>query len=126
IKAQLRRAPARAAESTAPQPERYAFGKFSNDRTDRTVVLPDGSTPDLTSAEVDLLWALVCHAREVVSRDDLMLHLRGVEFDVQRTGNRGGQRAALVGRRRHVLRAGHDEHRQRDALHFLAQIRPLT
>ncbi|MCM3356282.1 response regulator, partial [Bacillus halotolerans] len=33
IKAQLRRAPARAAESTAPQPERYAFGKFSIDRT---------------------------------------------------------------------------------------------
>ena len=68
-------------ESTAPQPERYAFGKFSIDRTDRSVVLPDGSTPDLTSAEFDLLWALVCHAGEVVSRDDLMLQLRGVEFD---------------------------------------------
>lgn len=81
IKAQLRRAPARVAESTAPQPERYAFGKFSIDRTDRSVVLPDGSTPDLTSAEFDLLWALVCHAGEVVSRDDLMLQLRGVEFD---------------------------------------------
>ena len=98
IKAQLRRAPARVTESTAPQPERYAFGKFSIDRTDRSVggapgpppppartdravVLPDGSTPDLTSAEFDLLWALVCHAGEVVSRDDLMLQLRGVEFD---------------------------------------------
>ncbi|VWB45344.1 two component transcriptional regulator [Burkholderia aenigmatica] len=81
IKAQLRRAPARVAESAAPQPERYAFGKFSIDRTDRSVVLPDGSTPDLTSAEFDLLWALVCHAGEVVSRDDLMLQLRGVEFD---------------------------------------------
>lgn len=26
-------------------------------------------------------WVLVCHAGEVVSRDDLMLQLRGVEFD---------------------------------------------
>lgn len=43
--------------------------------------LPDGSSPDLTSAEFDLLWALVCRAGEVVSRDDLMLQLRGVEFD---------------------------------------------
>ncbi|AOK62603.1 response regulator [Burkholderia ubonensis] len=81
IKAQLRRTPARAADSSAPQPERYTFGKFSIDRTGRTVMLPDGSAPDLTSAEFDLLWALVCHAGEVVSRDDLMLQLRGVEFD---------------------------------------------
>ena len=81
IKAQLRRAPARAAEGAAPQPERYTFGQFSIDRTDRSVVLPGGDSPDLTSAEFDLLWVLVCHAGEVVSRDDLMLQLRGVEFD---------------------------------------------
>ncbi|WDD91718.1 response regulator [Burkholderia sp. FERM BP-3421] len=80
IKAQLRRAPVRQAE-TAAQPESYTFGKFSINRANRTVRLPDGSTPDLTSAEFDLLWALVCHAGEVVSRDDLMLQLRGVEFD---------------------------------------------
>ncbi len=81
IKAQLRRAPARAAEGPAAQPERYTFGQFSIDRTDRSVVLPGGGSPDLTSAEFDLLWVLVCHAGEVVSRDDLMLQLRGVEFD---------------------------------------------
>ncbi|RQS72518.1 response regulator [Burkholderia sp. Bp8963] len=81
IKAQLRRTPARGTDPSAAQPERFAFGKFTIDRTDRTVVLPDGSAPDLTSAEFDLLWALVSHAGEVVSRDDLMLQLRGVEFD---------------------------------------------
>ncbi|KVE32493.1 response regulator [Burkholderia sp. TSV86] len=80
IKAQLRRAPARLPEGGA-QPERYAFGKFTIDRASRTASLPDGTTPDLTSAEFDLLWVLVCHAGEVVSRDDLMLQLRGVEFD---------------------------------------------
>ncbi|MFP3560383.1 DNA-binding response regulator, partial [Paraburkholderia sp. SIMBA_049] len=50
IKAQLRRAPARAAEGPAAQPERYTFGQFSIDRTDRSVVLPGGGSPDLTSA----------------------------------------------------------------------------
>ncbi|AOJ71975.1 MULTISPECIES: response regulator [Burkholderia] len=81
IKAQLRRAPVRQADGASGQPERYAFGKFTIDRTNRTVNLPDGTTPELTSAEFDLLWVLVCHAGEVVSRDDLMLQLRGVEFD---------------------------------------------
>ncbi|ABO56308.1 response regulator [Burkholderia vietnamiensis] len=81
IKAQLRRVPARSIEGAAAQPERYTFGQFSIDRTDRSVVLPGGGSPDLTSAEFDLLWVLVCRAGEVVSRDDLMLQLRGVEFD---------------------------------------------
>ncbi|CAG9194607.1 Transcriptional regulatory protein RstA [Burkholderia vietnamiensis] len=81
IKAQLRRVPARSVEVAAAQPERYTFGQFSIDRTDRSVVLPGGGSPDLTSAEFDLLWVLVCRAGEVVSRDDLMLQLRGVEFD---------------------------------------------
>lgn len=80
IKAQLRRAPVRQPEPSS-QPESYTFGKFAINRANRTVRLPDGSAPDLTSAEFDLLWALVCHAGEVVSRDDLMLQLRGVEFD---------------------------------------------
>ncbi|AEA64787.1 response regulator [Burkholderia gladioli] len=80
IKAQLRRAPVRAPEP-GNGPESHAFGKFSINRGNRSVRLPDGSSPDLTSAEFDLLWVLVSHAGEVVSRDDLMLQLRGVEFD---------------------------------------------
>lgn len=80
IKAQLRRAPQRAAE-TAHGPDSFAFGGFSIDRGNRSVRLPDGSSPDLTSAEFDLLWVLACRAGEVVSRDDLMRELRGMEFD---------------------------------------------
>ncbi|WP_186234727.1 winged helix-turn-helix domain-containing protein [Burkholderia gladioli] len=80
IKAQLRRAPVRAPEP-GNGPESHAFGKFSINRGNRSVRLPDGSSPDLTSAEFDLLWVLVSHAGEVVSRDDLMRQLRGVEFD---------------------------------------------
>jgi two-component system OmpR family response regulator len=79
IKAQLRRVSARTPE--AGRPESYTFGKFEISRASRTVKLPDGSLPDLTSAEFDLLWALVSCAGEVVSRDELMRQLRGIEFD---------------------------------------------
>lgn len=81
IKAQLRRTRLRPLDSVLEQPERLAFGRFSIDRADRMVNLPDGSVPDLTSTEFDLLWALVCSAGEVVSRMDLTLLLRGVEFN---------------------------------------------
>ncbi|MCX4162457.1 MULTISPECIES: response regulator [Paraburkholderia] len=80
IKAQLRRVSGRTAE-VPNQPDSYTFGKFVINRASRSVMLPDGSTPDLTSAEFDLLWVLARHAGEVVSRDDLMRALRGVEFD---------------------------------------------
>ncbi|RKF49856.1 winged helix-turn-helix domain-containing protein [Paraburkholderia fungorum] len=79
IKARLRRVIARSAE--VAQPESYTFGKFEISRASRTVKLPDGSLPDLTSAEFDLLWTLVSCAGEVVSRDELMRRLHGVEFD---------------------------------------------
>ncbi|WP_087689769.1 MULTISPECIES: response regulator transcription factor [unclassified Pandoraea] len=79
IKAQLRRNVQR--PSSAAQPESITFGKFRIDRGNRTVTLPDGTTPDLTSAEFDLLWALARSAGQVVTRDDLVRQLRGVEFD---------------------------------------------
>lgn len=80
IKAQLRRAGARTVDASV-QPEHYAFGKFAINRATRVVTLPDGSQPDLTSAEFDLLWALASCAGEVVSRDELMRQLHGIEFD---------------------------------------------
>jgi two-component system, OmpR family, response regulator len=79
IKARLRRVIARSAE--VAQPESYTFGKFEISRAGRMVKLPDGSLPDLTSAEFDLLWTLVSCAGEVMSRDELMRRLHGVEFD---------------------------------------------
>lgn len=83
VKAQLRRAPGPSgpAGDTRDPPESYRFGKFEINRATRAVALPDGSTPELTSAEFDLLWALVRSAGEVASRDDLLRELRGIGFD---------------------------------------------
>ncbi|RQU47470.1 response regulator [Burkholderia cenocepacia] len=81
IKAQLRRTRAPTGDPVPDSPQRYVFGKFSIDRADRRVHLPDGSMPRLTSTEFDLLWALACRAGEVVSREDLTLLLRGIAFD---------------------------------------------
>lgn len=81
INAQLRRLRMRPADCAPESPQRFAFGKFSIDRADRKVHLPDGSAPRLTSTEFDLLWALVSRAGEVVSREDLTRLLRRIEFD---------------------------------------------
>ncbi|WP_176049856.1 response regulator [Burkholderia sp. BCC1644] len=81
IKAQLRRTRPQPADCVPESPQRFTFGKFSIDRADRRVHLPDGSVPRLTSTEFDLLWALACRAGEVVSRADLTLLLRGIAFD---------------------------------------------
>ena len=80
VKAQLRRSPSRGGEAHDP-PESYRFGKFEINRATRAVKLPDGHAPELTSAEFDLLWALVRKAGEVASRDDLLRELRGIDFD---------------------------------------------
>lgn len=80
VKAVLRRGGAAIPEPVS-EPDSYAFGKFEVNRATRVVRLPDGTVPDLTSTEFDLLWLLVSHAGEVVSRDLLMRALRGVEFD---------------------------------------------
>jgi two-component system OmpR family response regulator len=85
IKALLRRGLQLGGE-TSVEPECLILGKFEINRATRSIRLPDGSVPDLTSAEFDLLWALVRCAGEVVSRDDLMRQLRGIGFDgVDRT-----------------------------------------
>jgi two-component system OmpR family response regulator len=89
IKALLRRVPQRGGDGSG-EPESFVFGKFAINRATRTVTLPDGSMPELTTAEFDLLWALVRCAGEVVSRDDLMRQLRGISFDgVDRTVDGG-------------------------------------
>lgn len=82
IKAQLRRVAGRGGHrNVASEPESFTFGKFEISRATRSVTMPDGSSPELTSAEFDLLWALVICAGEVVSRASLMQQLRGLEFD---------------------------------------------
>jgi len=46
----------------------------------RTVIAFD-QVIDLTTAEYELLYLLACHAGKVLSRDDILLHLRGIGYD---------------------------------------------
>lgn len=48
---------------------------------DRRTVTRAGAVVALTDAEFDLLWHLASRAPAVVSRDELMTELRGIEFD---------------------------------------------
>jgi DNA-binding response OmpR family regulator len=50
------------------------------DAGNRTVQV-EGRPVELTTAEFDLLWYLVQHPGEVLSRDRLYLDLRGIEYD---------------------------------------------
>lgn len=85
IQAHLRRSGGRLPIAKS-QVDSMDFGWFSINRANRIVYLPDGSTPELTTLEFDLLWLLACRAGEVVTRNDLLLKLRGMEFDgVNRT-----------------------------------------
>jgi DNA-binding response OmpR family regulator len=48
---------------------------------DRRIISIDEHFLDLTTAEFDMLWFLVCHAGEVVTRDQISHGLRGYEWD---------------------------------------------
>ncbi len=47
----------------------------------RREVLKDGKLVDVTNAEYELLLYLVDHKGEVVNRNQIFLHLRGIEYD---------------------------------------------
>ncbi len=57
------------------------FGRLDIDR-DARVVSIDGESRPLTSHQYELLLALALHAGRVMSREALMDHVRGEEFDV--------------------------------------------
>jgi DNA-binding response OmpR family regulator len=57
----------------------YRFGQFRIDRSTRSVYLGDDEI-QFTTAEFDLLWQLASHAGEVLSRDTIMMHMRGLEY----------------------------------------------
>jgi two-component system, OmpR family, response regulator len=84
IKALLRRFPGITTPSdgiadTAGTTE-LAFGNFHISQETRSTHLGDEAI-DLTTAEFDLLWLLARHAGNILSRDDLLLQLRGIGFD---------------------------------------------
>ena len=86
LKALLRRGPTEAgppgAEGTSPQsPQRVMrFGTLELNPAAREVTL-SGQALALTTAEYELLHFLAARAGQVVSRDDIMQGLRGLEFD---------------------------------------------
>ena len=79
IKALLRRAPGAPNSDEAERAE-LAFGSFHISQATRSAQLA-GEAIDLTTAEFDLLWLLANHAGNILSRDDLLLQLRGIGFD---------------------------------------------
>jgi two-component system OmpR family response regulator/two-component system response regulator RstA len=82
IKALLRRdaAPAAGAAGPAGATEPLQFGPLSLLPQSRELRL-DGEPVALTTAEYELLMFLAQRAGQVVSRDDIMQGLRGLEFD---------------------------------------------
>ncbi len=57
----------------------YRFGQFRIDRSTRSVFLGKEEI-QFTTAEFDLLWQLASHAGEVLTRDTIMMHMRGLEY----------------------------------------------
>jgi len=60
--------------------ECLAFGQFSISQGTRSARLGHLSLA-LTTAEFDLLWLLASHAGRILSRDDILVELRGIGFD---------------------------------------------
>ncbi|RYZ94333.1 MAG: response regulator [Moraxellaceae bacterium] len=56
------------------------FGQLKIVETTQTVIL-NGETIGITSNEFDVLWLLAGQAGKVVSREDLVKQLRGIEYD---------------------------------------------
>lgn len=85
ITAILRRHPGSATTPPVPtphteEPERLVFGALQIDLRQRNVVL-DGKRVDLTTNEFNLLALLASQEGEVVSRDDIYIKMRGIEYD---------------------------------------------
>jgi two-component system OmpR family response regulator/two-component system response regulator RstA len=60
--------------------QRIEFGSLLLHATSRSVQL-DGEIINVSSNEFDLLWLLAQHAGQVMSRDQMVEHLRGIEYD---------------------------------------------
>jgi two-component system OmpR family response regulator/two-component system response regulator RstA len=82
IKAILRRISANAAgsEKVASGGDSLQFGRLYINRIAREVKLGDGAV-DLTTAEFDLLWLLAANAGRVLSRNEILKELRGLDYD---------------------------------------------
>lgn len=87
IRALLRRAKVEASDDVVLQDtattalrQKLSFGPLVIDADNRSVMV-EGHHVDFTTAEFDLLWLLASHAGHILSRDDILNSLRGIEFD---------------------------------------------
>lgn len=78
IKAILRRSSQ--SERPASESEALQFGKLRIHFVAREVNL-NGRNIDLTTAEFDLLWLLASHAGKVLTRNEILKALRGLDYD---------------------------------------------
>jgi DNA-binding response OmpR family regulator len=59
---------------------RLAVGRLVIDRARRSAAI--GTAPlDLTTGDFDILWLLASHAGRVVTRDDILRVVRGIDYD---------------------------------------------
>lgn len=77
LKACLRRLGERLPEGAQDE---ISYGRFRINRAGRTVTMRDEEV-NLTTAEFDLLWLLAERAGSILSRDDIMAGMRGIEHD---------------------------------------------
>jgi DNA-binding response OmpR family regulator len=76
VRAVLRRRRAKLTQPTGRDPAALMFEGFELDLADRRLVSPAGNQVELTSIEFELLRLLATHPGRVLSRDDLMQHVR--------------------------------------------------
>lgn len=80
IKAILRRIRMTPRIAGCPDNRRFLdFGEWRLDTIERSLIAPDGTVSAMASAEYSLLRFLLNHSNRVVSRDQLMNHLRGFD-----------------------------------------------
>ena len=83
IRAVLRRARMLPPGQTAMRRQRYArFGDWRLDCVERLLMGADGLARPLNGAEFGLLRFLLDHAQQIVTRDQLLVHLAGRDADV--------------------------------------------
>lgn len=79
IRALLRRT---SEPETSEAPTRLEFGELIIDN-DRREAWLRGELVELTGAEFDLLWLLASNAGRILSREEIFIALRGIEYDGQ-------------------------------------------
>jgi two-component system response regulator RstA len=77
VEALLRRA--RAAHAGAPE-RKLVVGRLTIDRARRAVSI-DARALELTTGDFDILWLLASQAGRVVTRDDILRVVRGIDYD---------------------------------------------